>query len=136
MAQPFNYNYSVQRLVSGWASVARLFNSARSATPLARRWTLSLQSESQPTHAKSARQGLDAVVALGPGRLCYHPRSARPGSSGSEDVMTTGYSDRINHALAFAAKHHDQEVRKGTRLPYVTRPANVAIILARYDQDE
>ena len=51
-------------------------------------------------------------------------------------MSTTGYSDRINHALAFAAKHHDQQVRKGTRLPYVTRPSNVAIILARYDQDE
>lgn len=50
--------------------------------------------------------------------------------------MTTGYSDRINHAFAFAAKHHDREVRKGTRLPYLTHPANVAIILTRYDQDE
>ena len=29
--------------------------------------------------------------------------------------MTTGYSDRINHALAFAAKHHDRQVRKGNR---------------------
>jgi (p)ppGpp synthase/HD superfamily hydrolase len=48
----------------------------------------------------------------------------------------TGYSDRINHALAFAAKHHDQQVRKGTSLPYVTHPANVAIILARYGCDE
>jgi (p)ppGpp synthase/HD superfamily hydrolase len=50
--------------------------------------------------------------------------------------MTTGYSDRINHALAFAAKHHDQRVRKGTRLPYVTQPANVGIILARYGRDD
>lgn len=47
-----------------------------------------------------------------------------------------GYSDRINHALAFAAKHHDQQVRKGTALPYLTHPANVAIILTRYGQDE
>jgi len=47
-----------------------------------------------------------------------------------------GYSDRINHALAFAAKHHDQHVRKGTRPPYVTRAANVAIILTRYGCDE
>ncbi len=44
----------------------------------------------------------------------------------------TGYSDRINHAFAFAAKHHDRQVRKGTRLPYITHPANVAVILARY----
>jgi len=51
-------------------------------------------------------------------------------------MTLTGYSDRINHALAFAAKHHDQQVRKGTRLPYLTHPANVAIILTRYDRDE
>ena len=43
-----------------------------------------------------------------------------------------GYSDPINHALAFAAKHHDQQVRRGVRLPYLTRPANVALILTRY----
>jgi len=47
-----------------------------------------------------------------------------------------GYSDRINHAFAFAAKHHDRQVRKGTRLPYLTHPANVAIILTRYGCDE
>jgi (p)ppGpp synthase/HD superfamily hydrolase len=51
-------------------------------------------------------------------------------------MMVTGYSDRINHALAFAAKHHDRQVRKGTRLPYVTHPANVAVILVRYDCDD
>jgi (p)ppGpp synthase/HD superfamily hydrolase len=51
-------------------------------------------------------------------------------------MSVTGYSDRINHALAFAAKHHDQQVRKGTRLPYLTHPANVAIILTRYQRDE
>ena len=50
--------------------------------------------------------------------------------------MPPGYSDRINHALAFAAKHHDRQVRKGTRLPYLTNAANVAVILARYDQDD
>lgn len=50
-------------------------------------------------------------------------------------MSITGYSDRINHALAFAAKHHDRQVRKGTRLPYITHPANVAIILTRYGRD-
>ena len=50
--------------------------------------------------------------------------------------MPAGYSDRINHAFAFAAKHHDQQVRKGTRVPYFTHPANVALILSRYGQDE
>jgi (p)ppGpp synthase/HD superfamily hydrolase len=51
-------------------------------------------------------------------------------------MTMNGYSDRINHALAFAAKHHDQQVRKGTRLPYLTHPANVAIILTRYERDD
>src|SRR5712671_3828393 len=52
------------------------------------------------------------------------------------DTPRAGYSDRINHALAFAAKHNDQQVRKGTRLPYRTNAANIAIILTRYGQDE
>ena len=47
-----------------------------------------------------------------------------------------GYSDAISHAFAFAAKHHDQEVRKGTRLPYLIAAPNVAVILARYGQDD
>jgi (p)ppGpp synthase/HD superfamily hydrolase len=51
-------------------------------------------------------------------------------------VTHRGYSDIVNHAFAFAAKHHDRQVRKGTRLPYLTHPANVAMILARYDRDE
>lgn len=59
-----------------------------------------------------------------------------PPSSSAPPAFVKGYSDRINHALAFAAKHHDQQVRKGTRLPYLTHPANVAIILTRYGCDE
>ena len=47
-----------------------------------------------------------------------------------------GYSDAINHAFAFAAKHHDRQVRKGTKLPYLTQPANVAVILTRYGRDD
>ena len=50
--------------------------------------------------------------------------------------MTTGYSDRLNHAFAYAAKHHDRQVRKGTRAPYLTQPANVAVILTRFGRDE
>jgi (p)ppGpp synthase/HD superfamily hydrolase len=51
-------------------------------------------------------------------------------------MTATGYSDVINHALAFAAKHHDRQVRKGTKLPYLTHPANVAIILTRYGRSD
>ena len=50
-------------------------------------------------------------------------------------MTVSGYSDAINHALAFAAKHHDRQVRKGTKLPYLTHPANVAVILTRYGRD-
>ncbi|HST08686.1 MAG TPA: HD domain-containing protein [Gemmatimonadaceae bacterium] len=50
-------------------------------------------------------------------------------------MTVTGYSDVINHAFAFAAKHHDRQVRKGTKLPYLTQPANVAVILTRYGRD-
>lgn len=51
-------------------------------------------------------------------------------------MLKGGYSDKINHAFAFAAKHHDRQVRKGTKLPYLTHPANVAVILTHYDRDE
>jgi (p)ppGpp synthase/HD superfamily hydrolase len=51
-------------------------------------------------------------------------------------MSSTSYSDAINHALAFAAVHHGGDVRKGTRVPYITHPANVAIILARYGCDD
>ncbi len=47
-----------------------------------------------------------------------------------------GYSDRINHALAFAAKHHDTLVRKGLRMPYLTHAANVAVILTHFGCSE
>jgi (p)ppGpp synthase/HD superfamily hydrolase len=47
-----------------------------------------------------------------------------------------GYSDRIHHALAFAAKHNDRQVHKGTRQPFRTHAANLAIILIRYDRDD
>jgi len=50
-------------------------------------------------------------------------------------MTVSGYSDVINHALAFSAKHHDRQVRKGTKLPYLTHPANVAVILTRYGGD-
>ncbi len=51
-------------------------------------------------------------------------------------TVQRGYSDPVNHAFAFAAKHHDRQVRKGTKLPYLTHPANVAVILTRYERDD
>ena len=55
-----------------------------------------------------------------------------PDSSSGHRPFMRGYSDRINHALAFAAKHHDTQVRKGLRMPYVTHAANIAVILTHY----
>ena len=51
-------------------------------------------------------------------------------------MTVIGYSDRVNHALAFSAKHHHQQVWKGTRLPYGISGANRAIILTRYGRDD
>jgi hypothetical protein len=43
-----------------------------------------------------------------------------------------GYSDRINHALAFAAKYYGAAAPAGAGMDYLAHPANLAIILARY----
>jgi len=47
-----------------------------------------------------------------------------------------GYSDRISHAFAFAAKHLPSRPRRGSGALHLTQPANVAVILARYGCDE
>jgi hypothetical protein len=51
-------------------------------------------------------------------------------------MTINGYSDRINHALAFAAKYHTPRDRRRSGSVYLTHPANVAVILARYGSDE
>ncbi len=43
-----------------------------------------------------------------------------------------GYSDRINHAFAFAAKYYVSMAPVGAGMDYLAHPANVAVILARY----
>ena len=50
--------------------------------------------------------------------------------------MTAGYSDRIAHALAFAAKYAPPPRGRGTGPGQTTHPANVALILARHGCDE
>ncbi|HWB40163.1 MAG TPA: HD domain-containing protein [Gemmatimonadales bacterium] len=47
-----------------------------------------------------------------------------------------GYSDRINHAFAFAAKYYGSAAPVGAGMDYLAHPANVAIILARYGCDQ
>jgi (p)ppGpp synthase/HD superfamily hydrolase len=48
----------------------------------------------------------------------------------------SGYSDRVNHAFAFAAKHHAPRAPAHAPLPFIAQPANVAVILARHGADE
>src|SRR5918995_1764495 len=43
-----------------------------------------------------------------------------------------GYSDRINHAFAFAAKYYGAVAPAGSGMDYMAHPANVAVILSRY----
>jgi (p)ppGpp synthase/HD superfamily hydrolase len=50
--------------------------------------------------------------------------------------MTSGYSDRIAHALAFSAKYAPTPRGRGTGPGQTTHPANVAVILARHGCDE
>jgi (p)ppGpp synthase/HD superfamily hydrolase len=47
-----------------------------------------------------------------------------------------GYSDRISHAFAFAAKYYGAVAPAGSSMDYMAHPANVAVILARYGCDQ
>ncbi len=47
-----------------------------------------------------------------------------------------GYSDRINHAFAFAAKYHAPHAPSEGAMTFLAHPANVAVILARHGADE
>lgn len=48
----------------------------------------------------------------------------------------SGYSDRISHALSYAVKHGATPSPRGGSITWPTRPANVAVILSRYQCDE
>lgn len=47
-----------------------------------------------------------------------------------------GYSDRINHAFAFAAKYYGAVAPAGSGMDYMAHPANVAVILSRHGCDQ
>lgn len=47
-----------------------------------------------------------------------------------------GYSDRIDHAFAFAAKHRRVHPAAGGGMVHFTNPANVAVILTSHGCDE
>src|SRR5688500_4201281 len=89
-----------------------------------------------PMASSESSRSSRARPATNRGAIEYVFRRPSPFLLQRQPEMIRGYSDRINHAFAFAAKHHDQQVRKGTRLPYLTHPANIAVILTRYGQDE
>jgi (p)ppGpp synthase/HD superfamily hydrolase len=50
--------------------------------------------------------------------------------------MNPGYSDRVAHALAFAAKHGAPPPGRGESPSWPTQSANLAVILARYGAEE
>ena len=47
-----------------------------------------------------------------------------------------GYSDRINHAFTYAAKHYAPRAPAHAPLPFLAHPSNVAVILVRHGADE
>jgi HD domain len=47
-----------------------------------------------------------------------------------------GYSDRISHAFAFAAKYRSPRAPAQGTMSFVAHPANVAVILARHGADD
>jgi (p)ppGpp synthase/HD superfamily hydrolase len=93
---------------------------------------------------------MSPAISVGPRNYYLLRAKARRGHSGTDCSflqlacnhfsmvvpMTQGYSDRINHAFAYASLHPPGKQRKGTRVPYLTHPGNVAVILARYGCDE
>jgi (p)ppGpp synthase/HD superfamily hydrolase len=50
--------------------------------------------------------------------------------------MDTGFSPRVDAALVLAARAHRTQLRKGTDIPYIVHPVNVAMILMRHGFDE
>ena len=50
--------------------------------------------------------------------------------------MDTGYSPRVDAALAMAAFAHRTQKRKGTEIPYIVHPVHVAMILMRHGFEE
>jgi (p)ppGpp synthase/HD superfamily hydrolase len=45
-------------------------------------------------------------------------------------------SDRVEHALVFAATKHEGQVRKGSDTPYITHPVTVSMMVASYGGNE
>jgi (p)ppGpp synthase/HD superfamily hydrolase len=48
----------------------------------------------------------------------------------------SAFSSRVDAALAFAARAHRAQFRKGTDIPYIVHPVSVAFILDRHGFDE
>lgn len=47
-----------------------------------------------------------------------------------------GFSPKVHHAIAFAAKHHEGQRRKSRNVEYIVHPFEVALLLARYGRPE
>lgn len=61
--------------------------------------------------------------------------ASAPAAVGEERQMLPniqGYRPKIDHALTFAAIAHGGQTRKGSKIPYITHPVHVAMILIRH----
>jgi len=63
------------------------------------------------------------------GRLAVYTSGVPPSSP---DGLGPAYSRRLDRAIVLAALAHEGQRRKGTVVPYVTHPFNVAVILDRH----
>src|SRR5690606_19830220 len=54
----------------------------------------------------------------------------------ARDPLMQGYSDRVNHAFTYLAKHYLPRIQRSASLPSLALPANVAIILVRHGAEE
>lgn len=80
--------------------------------------------------------GSDPNPARGRGERAAARRAASGLRRRPPGELMFAYSDRINHALSFAAKHYEGSADGAAGMGYVGHPANVGVILARYDCDQ
>ena len=96
------------------------------------------------TGAALMKQGLPVEIGSRPGAamILYRRTVSRAqdsaGASGIDTRFTKPmtYSSRFEEALAYAARLHAQQVRKGTDIPYVSHILGVASIAIEHGADE
>lgn len=77
-----------------------------------------------------------ALTGAGGLRMLAARVIARRRMMSSPPRPVTGYSRAFDRALMLAGLAHSRQTRKGTAVPYLTHPANVAMIVARHGGPE